>query len=158
MLLGCVRSTLISSVDRRDEPAVNVGYALPKKCRHNITCYVLAGHRERETGFILLEWRRFEGSTTEVMPLSVPSHGGASADDIAQVTFRQYAELPQRGKPVGPYEWTVLAAFVVEDTHAGTLKVSVAWPKSNAWGKLMLLCLLQRQSGLRRRRSFLSLV
>ena len=49
--------------------------------------------------------------------------GAATASDVARIALRQYASL-QRGKPASPQEWTVVAAFVLEDVQASTLKVS----------------------------------
>jgi len=44
-------------------------------------------------------------------------------DEIAHCAMKHYASLPTKGKPVGPREWTVMAAFVLEDTKAHTLQV-----------------------------------
>lgn len=47
----------------------------------------------------------------------------ASADAVARAALERYAALPVHCKPTATHEWTVLAAFVLEDRVAGTLEV-----------------------------------
>lgn len=52
--------------------------------------------------------------------------GNVKLREIIPMTacLQHYASLPTKGKPVGPREWTVMAAFVLEDTKAHTLQVN----------------------------------
>lgn len=47
----------------------------------------------------------------------------ASADAMARAALERYAALPVHCKPTAAHEWTVLAAFVLEDRVAGILEV-----------------------------------
>jgi hypothetical protein len=47
----------------------------------------------------------------------------ARADAVARAVLERYAALPVHCKPAATHEWTVLAAFVLEDRVAGTLEV-----------------------------------
>jgi len=53
--------------------------------------------------------------------------GRANADEIAHAAMEHYSALPAKGKPTGPHEWTVMAAFVLENTVTCTLQVRDAW-------------------------------
>ena len=61
-----------------------------------------------------------------------------SHDEIAATALSAYAALPDRGKPK-EYEWTVLAAFVLEDDNA-TLRTVALGTGSKCLGRGAISC------------------